>query len=340
MSHLMFTQPVSSKMDVFVRVLNIFINPMGYKFKNNDGTGIDLLYCKSGKKIETIPIKSVARPFEQEVQITANRKMTIKYGQKELGNTVIRIDDRVEGMTEIEFTFGCFLSTGRPNKFEVYNVNGPIHDFIILNSSICMKEIDHSEKYYCLKPDYSLISYDRLNKDMLTFTRGNDIFMWDRSISMSRGNKPECTISFSKVDYDDPKRYTISSTGDDSRHKIAYQCSLREEYFKILYEIEGFDDSYSYSDLSEDIAYKHFNNSRLVNNKDVREFLDIIMDMYNKRFTGNESELPLLGGYLFNQYKNGKPNNNKVADKCLETLDFMTKFKKRSNQRKREKGKK
>jgi hypothetical protein len=340
MGHLMFTQPLSSKMDIFVRVLNMFVNPIGYKFENNDGYGIDLLWCKSNRKIATLPMKSVARPFEQEVHITNNRIMTLKYGQKNLGNTVIRIDDLDEGMTEIDFTFGCFYSGRRPNKSEVYNVHGPIHDFIILNASIRMKEIDHSEKYYCLKPDYSLISYDRLNKDMLTFTRGNDVFMWDRSISMSRDNKTECTISFSKVDYDNPKKYIISSTGDDSIHKRVYHSGLKDEYFKVLYEIEGFDNSSSSSDLSEDTAYKHFNNSRLVNNKDVREFLDSIMEMYNKRFTGKESELPLLGGYLFDQYKNGEPNNNKVADKCLETLDFMAKFKKKRNQRKRDKGKK
>ena len=292
MEHLIFTQPASPKMDAYVRALNIFITPMGYKFRrSSDECGIDFI-GRNGKKITQISMSSIGKPYEQIVQISKNRKMTFNYGKRELGTTQIKFDDKVEGMTEISFTFDCFRHVKKPGKQEqIYNENSPIYDFAITKASIYMKKIDHSESYYCLNPNYYLINYDRFDGDMLKFTRGNDIYMWDRQIAMSRSNTSENTLMFSKVDYDDPRKHVIVSTGDDYRHKIAYQCSLREEYFKVLYEIYGFDGSYSYSDLSDDILYKHYSNSRLVNNKDVREFLDSILEVYNARFSYGKSEM-------------------------------------------------
>lgn len=323
----------------YIRMMNFFLKPCGYFME----------YKYKEVKLKDVNDNLVSELTFDELASESKAKIVKVSDTKEIafgGFYNISIKDKEKGLTNILFTVDIDYPSAKEVRnytSNVYTSHFALHRCSILDVWIYMSNVDDSVDYFATSGDYIIIKYD-MHKNMITFEKGDDVcYTPSFSISMSRSDSTLNTIEFKNDDSiltRDEKTLIISSKGDDNHHKIARRYALPEEYFEVTYREEPrmhFTGRIEV-DKTNDIDFKHYSNSKLINNKNVREFIDEVVNKYKERFPYTELPNDLLCGYLFNEYLNGKPNNNKVANNCLEMIKFPIHVK--DCQRSRNKGKK
>ena len=277
----------------YINVLNIIVKPLGYVFKYDESNRKMVLFNNQGEKQKMENMSLSIDAFSFKFKMDNNSLIEIKYGDlfdfnnDNIGKIIITDKDGNESV--IDFSYRAIPS----ETFITY-----VH--IRMNGG----------KY--------VIYYNR-NDDVLVFNRYNDNGEYV-GIDMSRKDNTKCSLRFFSGADDHVCR--ISSSGDDNYHKVSSQMALREKSFNVLYEEYYSDGKQILIDLSHSDYYKHYRNSKLINNENVRALLDQIVGAYKQIFPYEDDENGLLGGYLYKEYINGTPNDRLIANRFLNAVSI------------------
>lgn len=295
----------------YINVLNVIVKPLGYVFEYDENVRKISLVNNQGEKQKTEKISLSLDSFSIKFKMDNNATIEIKCGDMlapdndTFGKAIIT--DTNGGESIIDFT---------------YNVSPSL--VLITHVQISMNNNKH------------VIYYNRDN-DSLVFNKYNDK---DECIGMDISRKDDSKSTIRFFSGDDEHICRISSSGDDSYHKLLSEMPLPEEQFDVQYEEYYEDGKKILIDFSKNDYYKHYRNAKLINNKNVRAILDEIVGSYKKTFPYEDDENGLLGGYLYKKYINGKPNDRLIVDRFLEAVNIplitteLQRKEKKSQQRK------
>lgn len=299
---------------LYFHVLNAIIQPLGVYFEPNDVIKAVYIFNCNRKSIGKIEFKDFIQNETNEFIIDENRSFSISFDQINLLTNII-INDQINGKTTINFKHsnGPYAPTSDGDII----LYPPFLE--ITKASICMSSLDNSSYY--------TIDYDQ-NTDDISFKR-SDI---NGFISISRNEAPLTKISFNKAEQDYVR--SISSTGDETLHKASSMFSFMEEPYEVIFEEKNLKNGYKNTiDKSQDLKFRHFSNTKIINNANVRDFIDDIMDEYEKRLPYGSSKDGILGGYLFSEYLKGEANTRTIGNNFMEEVGLPVKSK--ANQRNR-----
>ncbi len=275
----------------YTNVLNVIVKPTGYVFEYDENARKISLVNNQGEEQKNEKISLSLDSFSIKFKMDNNATIEIKCGDM---------------FTPANDTLG---------KAIISDANG--------NESI----IDFS---YRVLPSEILVTYVHIfmndGKYAIYYNREDDVLVFNRynangeytGIDMSRKDNADCRLRFFSGADDHICR--ISSSGDDNFHKLSRQMALTEKPFEVIYEEYYSDGKQILINLSHSDYYKHYRNSKLINNENVRALLDQIVGVYKEFFPYDDNENGLLGGYLYKEYINGTPNDRLTANRFLQAV--------------------
>jgi hypothetical protein len=281
----------------YVSILNVVVKPLGLVF-TLEGSEI-VLSDNNGKLIEKTALSSDVTMFSCKIP---NGEELNFYYNAQCKNTVISLGNSCSNKTEIYFSHGH---------------NG--------------QEVFVTSLVVSLDNDTYNIDYSRTD-GYLSFIKNDG--KKSTCVRISRSQSEQTSLMFSNVSEEDI--YSITSTGDESYHKIMQQCGLRDKTFSVTYTEKHINGKEITIDQSNNPDFMHYSNAKLLNNEKVRAILDEVLRKYDEIFSRELDENGLLGGYLYNAYLNGEPNNKVKAIKFLDSVGIQT----QAQQRKKGKRKK
>ena len=314
--------PSQNRIDTYLEGVNAIIKPLGIYFEYNEGKKLLEVYKNDDTLFEKYEIN--ASVFERTRMYPSHsediaflikgldndRELLFRYNAPDR-KTDINIFDKNKGETTISFNYNIYkVDTVLSGVSPIIKPHKPL--LKLDNVIIKMKEKDIDNKYMS-------ISYDR-EKEGIFFSKVDEENKKVSWIGMSRKDSHYTGLVFFTGDTMATKK--IVSKGDEEYHELAWKLGLHDESFEIKYEEMRTDGFANFIDLSQNKNFKHYSNTKLVNNRNVRNYLDEIVNTYIERFPDEDYQHGILGGYLFKRYVTGEPNNRVIANNFLEEVGF------------------
>lgn len=320
MNYIILNQQGSLLKDNLAAV-NLVMKPAGYSFDVDELTRTIFIKDHEENVIEMINYKNVNEEIKFDCELDQGRAMNFNFDIKNKKNSII-IEDPVLGIYNISVQFDL-IGPNRMFQTENGHKYADTASIILKNANITINDSDYSITYSAYENG---IYISKINE--------NDTLY---SIVLSRNNDNCTSLTFKTITDESERR--IESYGYEGNHKIACDCGLNEDYyrFKVYYHEEKFNGTKINIDQNRNDDYKHFGNEKLINNARVREFLDEVIGKYKELFTYETLENGILGGRLIDTYKNGEPNNSKVANNMLDVVGFPVKKQNKARKRKNNK---
>lgn len=289
-----------------IKVLNVVFKPLGYTFMKDEDTDKVLLIENNKNRVCLEENDYESSNGINRYILDNSRTLSVNFDNLDRLINAFITDD-VKGSTHI---FVQFEDTKYLKKFNLIDKDTWYSDptLIITNFQITMNDYKYKIDYY---QSNGMLSFGKYN--------GND----NIHIGMSRSDGSDTLLTFSS--YINNQSFVIASSGNELYHNLSLTDNLEDKSFKVQLHSNYSTGKKMNLDLSTIDKYKHYSNSNLINNKNVRDILDEVVNCYNEVFPYNNGENILLGGYLYNAYTNGKPNDEKLADNFLEAANISIK---------------
>ena len=322
------TKHQGSNLKDAIAALNFIINPAGYNIDTDEENKTISIRDLDGKQINNTNYiyKDGIGNFRCEVD--NNRIMEFNF-YNNANRLYLLIEDPNIGLFEINLDFVTIwpsnlvsthdsTSTNKP----YFTENGRIYvDFptvYVENVLINFPNVEYSISYSLYN---NITSFSKTIDESSAYCDNIKVY----EIAISRETNNSSFISFSKMDDDNVK--SIETYGYEGAHELGYQIGLNERgaQFSTYYHEVRCDGTRIDIDHCYNEAFKHYTNEKLINNENVRDILDEIILKYELLFKYDDYKTGIIGGRLFDAYKNGVPNNSRVANNMLEAVGIPIK---------------